>query len=84
MFVVGVDGCRGGWIAFKVDLPAHTTSVEVVDFSAWLREGPPDLTCIGIDIPIGLLNGSKACDKAARKLLVSRVALASFLRLVAS
>ena len=69
MLVAGVDGCRGGWIAFKVDLPAQATSVEVVDLPAWLRDRPPDLACIGIDIPIGLLNGSRTCDKAARKLL---------------
>jgi predicted RNase H-like nuclease len=69
MFVAGVDGCRGGWIAFKVDLPTQATSVEVVDLPAWLRDRPSDLACLGIDIPIGLLNGSRACDKAARKLL---------------
>ena len=69
MFVAGVDGCRGGWIAFKVDLRAHATSVEVVDLPAWLRERPPDLACVGIDIPIGLLKSPRACDKAARKLL---------------
>jgi predicted RNase H-like nuclease len=22
MFVAGVDGCRAGWVAFKVELPA--------------------------------------------------------------
>jgi predicted RNase H-like nuclease len=69
MFVVGVDGCRGGWVAFKVELPARANSVEVVDLAAWLQARPPDLIGLGIDIPIGLLNGSRACDKAARKLL---------------
>jgi predicted RNase H-like nuclease len=69
MLVAGVDGCRAGWVAFKVDLTTHATSVEVIDLSAWLRERPPDLGCLAIDIPIGLLNGSRACDKAARKLL---------------
>lgn len=69
MFVAGIDGCRAGWIAFKVDLTAHDTSVEVVDLPAWLRKRPPDLACLSIDIPIGLLDGSRACDKAARKLL---------------
>ena len=69
MFVAGVDGCRGGWIAFKVELPACVTSVEVVDLTAWLRKRPHDLACLGIDIPIGLLDGPRACDKAARKLL---------------
>jgi predicted RNase H-like nuclease len=52
-----------------VELPARATSVEVVDLPAWLRERPPDLACVGIDIPIGLLEGPRACDKAARKLL---------------
>jgi predicted RNase H-like nuclease len=69
MLVAGVDGCRGGWVAFKVELPALVTSVEVIDLPAWLRGRPTDLACVGIDIPIGLLNGSRACDKAARKLL---------------
>ena len=69
MFVAGVDGCRGGWVAFKVELPAHATSVEIVDLPAWLRERPPDLVCLAIDIPIGLIDGSRACDIAARRLL---------------
>lgn len=69
MLVAGVDGCRGGWVAFKVELPARVTSAEVINVPAWLRERPPDLACIGIDIPIGLLEGPRACDKAARKLL---------------
>jgi predicted RNase H-like nuclease len=69
LFVAGIDGCRGGWIAFKVDLTAHVTSVEAVDVSAWLRERPPDLTCVGIDVAIGLLECPRACDIAARKLL---------------
>jgi predicted RNase H-like nuclease len=69
MFIAGVDGCRAGWVAFEVNLINHATSVEVVDLSTWLRERPPDLACVAIDIPIGLLDGSRACDKAARKLL---------------
>jgi predicted RNase H-like nuclease len=69
MFVAGIDGCRGGWITFKVELSTHATSVEVVNLPTWLRERPPDLACLGIDIPIGLLEGPRACDKAARKLL---------------
>jgi predicted RNase H-like nuclease len=69
MFVAGVDGCRGGWVAFKVDLTVHATSVEIIDLPSWLRHRPPGLACVGIDIPIGLLDGSRDCDKAARKLL---------------
>jgi hypothetical protein len=38
LLIAGVDGCRGGWIAFKVDLPARATSVEVVDLAVWVRK----------------------------------------------
>ena len=69
MWVAGIDGCRGGWVAFKVDLETQTTSVELVEIGALLRKRPPDLAYLAIDIPIGLLDGSRACDKAARKLL---------------
>jgi predicted RNase H-like nuclease len=69
MFVAGVDGCHAGWIAFKVELPSLTTSVEVIDLPALLTNRPSDLAFLAIDIPIGLLDGSRACDKAARKLL---------------
>jgi predicted RNase H-like nuclease len=63
MIVAGIDGCRGGWIAFKVELPSRKTSVELVDLASWLRNRPPDLACLAIDIPIGLLDGPRACDK---------------------
>src|ERR1700691_4013563 len=69
MLVAGVDGCRAGWIAFKIELPSLATSVEVIDFPSLLTNRPSYLAFLGIDIPIGLLDGSRACDKAARKLL---------------
>src|SRR5215470_1034159 len=69
MFVAGVDGCRAGWVTFKVEIPSLATSVEVLDLPKLLSRRPGDLLCLAIDIPIGLLNGSRACDKAARKLL---------------
>lgn len=69
MFVAGVDGCRAGWVAFKVEVPSLVTSVDVVDLSELLSRRPNDLLCLAIDIPIGLLDCSRACDKAARRLL---------------
>src|SRR5947207_297058 len=69
MFVAGVDGCRAGWVCFAVEVPSLVTSVDVVDLVEVLRNRPSDLAFLGIDIPIGLLDGSRACDKAARKLL---------------
>ena len=52
-----------------MELPSLVSSVDVVDLAEILRSRPADLACIGIDIPIGLLDCSRACDKAARKLL---------------
>lgn len=69
MIVAGVDGCRAGWVVFKVELPSLATSVEIVDLPELLSSRPDDLLCLAIDIPIGLLDCSRACDKAARKLL---------------
>jgi predicted RNase H-like nuclease len=69
MFVAGVDGCRAGWVCFKVEVTSLATSVEVVDLPTWLRKRPPDLDCVGIDIPIGLFDRPRACDIAARMLL---------------
>jgi predicted RNase H-like nuclease len=72
MLVAGADGCRAGWVRFAVEVPTLATSVDVVNLAEVLRSRPTDLACIGIDIPIGLLSGSRACDKAARRLLGQR------------
>ncbi len=71
MFVAGVDGCRApeGWVWFKVEVSPLDTSVELVELPRLLRSRPSDLAFLAIDIPIGLLDGSRARDKAARKLL---------------
>jgi predicted RNase H-like nuclease len=69
MFVAGVDGCRAGWVWFKIEVSSGATSVEVVDLPQLMINRPTDLACLGIDIPIGLLDGPRACDLAARKLL---------------
>jgi predicted RNase H-like nuclease len=69
MFVAGIDGCRGGWVGFKVDLTSLNTSVELIDLSSILKGKPDDFAILAVDIPVGLLDGSRACDKSARKLL---------------
>lgn len=69
MFVAGVDGCSGGWVAFKVELSTLATSVEMVDVSSWLTKRPNGLACLCIDIPIGLFDRPRACDIAARRCL---------------
>jgi predicted RNase H-like nuclease len=69
MFVIGIDGCSAGWVGFKVDTSSRGTVVELIDLPAVLRSHPSDFACLGIDIPIGLLNAPRACDLAARALL---------------
>jgi predicted RNase H-like nuclease len=60
--VVGVDGCRAGWVV------ATRSEVRVVD-----RLDLIDAEAIGVDMPIGLAsNGRRACDFKAREFLGSR------------
>ena len=69
MFAIGVDGCSAGWISFKFDTSSRATFVELIDLPAVLRNHPSDFACLAVDIPIGLLDGSRACDPAARRIL---------------
>jgi hypothetical protein len=49
MFVAGVDGCRAGWVAFKVEISSLATSVELVDVPKLLKSRSGDLLCLAID-----------------------------------
>jgi predicted RNase H-like nuclease len=64
-----MDGCKAGWIAFKVDIASRATTLELIDLPCILQRRPSGLAGLGIDIPIGLLDGSRTCDSAARQLL---------------
>ena len=71
--VVGVDGCRAGWIAVRVDLGGSTWRAGVHPTCADLLAAYPEAAAIGIDIPIGLpWDGARACDRAARARLGPR------------
>ena len=67
-FVTGVDGCKAGWVWFKLYDSGETESA-LVDLIDVLQRRPEGLRSFAIDIPIGLPNGPRTCDKAARKLL---------------
>jgi predicted RNase H-like nuclease len=70
MKVVGVDGCKGGWIAVLWDTEMHTVEPIVYASLKEIIEANPDASAIGIDIPIGLSDtGTRQCDLCARKLL---------------
>jgi predicted RNase H-like nuclease len=69
-FVLGVDGCPGGWCCAAIDAERRAVSEAFIrpSFDKVL-ESAADLICV--DIPIGLLNtpGQRACDVEARRLL---------------
>ena len=56
---VGIDGCAAGWIVASIDRVIVVPKLRVDEFEL-----------IGIDMPIGLVDGPpRACDIAARKFL---------------
>lgn len=73
-FVVGVDGCRAGWVAVSLD-QAHNWKVEVFRTIDELWNACRQAPLILIDIPIGLPGGgimSRRCDAEARQRLGER------------
>lgn len=69
MTVHGVDGWRRGWVAASItDAGVQLRSFHTfAALAADLDEGP-----LGVDIPIGLLDGPRRCDKATRAFLGKR------------
>ena len=68
-FVLGIDGCRGGWIA--IALGKEDYSYKLAETSQQLLELLDDAALTFIDIPIGLSNleASRNCDRLLRKAL---------------
>lgn len=68
--MLGVDGCKGGWIAIRKDIGSgeisaavHAAGVQLINQST-----TPDV--LALDIPIGLTDsGPRQCDILARKML---------------
>jgi predicted RNase H-like nuclease len=70
-WLVGVDGCRGGWIA-AVRAGEAFSCVRVERLERLFARSPaPEV--VAVDAPIGLVErGARECDRAARALLGSR------------
>jgi len=67
--VVGVDGCKSGWIATKYDPEGRQlTFTTHADFESLLVAGF-EAASIAVDIPIGLTESFQArqCDQLARR-----------------
>lgn len=73
MYVVGVDGCKGGWLGIKLTSEG-AWEVKVFDSFSQLWEAYRDAALILVDIPIGLLDNAhgRPCDWLARRVLGPR------------
>ena len=72
MSVVGVDGCKRGWIAVALD-DAGRTHGHFVEHLDDLGDAIDGVHAVAIDIPIGLpSSGRRQADAAARELLGQR------------
>jgi predicted RNase H-like nuclease len=65
-----VDGCKGGWLCFSVDLHNYESDFRILPhfFDVLIDFKCADV--VAVDIPIGLTQrGARACDMEARKRL---------------
>lgn len=71
---IGIDGCRGGWLAVSgAPTPGPLTFELVQDLAPIFAEAEAGRAVIAIDTPIGLADhDGRRCDAAARKLLGDR------------
>ena len=72
MKVVGVDGCKAGWIAAVLETSTNLISFEPFGNIATLVSVHGEAACITIDIPIGLVDGPRQCDVEARQFIKPR------------
>lgn len=75
-WLVGVDGCRGGWLAAFVRADGDDCAVGVVPRFADIAADPRTPAVIAVDMPIGLPArtgiGGRAAENAVRPLLGAR------------
>jgi predicted RNase H-like nuclease len=70
MRAVGIDGCKGGWIAVCIDKAGRRCFNVLPHIDCIIRKFEAEM--VMIDIPIGLPeSGYRACDMAAREMLGS-------------
>ncbi|TJW62884.1 MAG: DUF429 domain-containing protein, partial [Mesorhizobium sp.] len=75
MTIVGVDGCKAGWIAVRRDPGAAPSAAVFPSFAALLDALPADAT-VAVDMPIGLPDvsqkGGRGPEALVRPLLGNR------------
>ena len=66
--VVGIDGCRGGWLALCLGSGPDAPRAEIA--ASWRDLPLADAAMVAVDMPVGLTDaGPRGCDLAARRLL---------------
>ena len=66
--VLGVDGCRGGWLGLCLD--TERRAIELLPVARWSELPWRAAAQVAVDMPIGLAeSGPRACDRAARRRL---------------
>jgi len=70
-YVVGVDGCRSGWLACRLATTSASHSFVIYESFDKLLAGEREAAILAVDIPIGLNDDwtPRICDRAGRKLL---------------
>jgi predicted RNase H-like nuclease len=70
-YVLGVDGCRSGWIACHYDVSVRQASFRVFESFKELLSFNESAKLIAVDIPIGLWDDGRhrRCDVEARRFL---------------
>ncbi len=73
-YVVGVDGCPGGWLSVKFTLANSSLTFRVNSSFSDVLASYSDALCMTVDTPIGLEQGRPLqADIAARKVLGPRI-----------
>lgn len=72
MIVVGVDGCKAGWVAAAWDTRKESMALSTHGNFEELMDAFPSAKAIAVDIPIGLIECRRACDVEARAVLRCR------------
>ncbi|MDP2272893.1 MAG: DUF429 domain-containing protein [Archangium sp.] len=73
MKLVGVDGCKSGWVAAESNQTLSRVTFRVhPTFASLLKSYQASPTILVVDMPIGLMEAdARACDRAAREKLGS-------------
>lgn len=71
MKLIGIDGCKAGWLVVTSDESLRTLLFAIsCDFESIIQTVTDDEVHVVIDIPIGLSeDGDRACDVKARRVL---------------